>query len=447
MRNTLLYSAYETRRRLLAPFYEVSELQAATLRALPKPIAALPGARVSRAIAETVSVLQLTHRRPGFGINAVEVDGEEVAVEERFLDTTPFGRIVHFAKARQPDSQPKVLLLPGLAGHFGTLVRETVRTMLPDHDVYLVDWFNARDVPVQAGRFGLDEFVEHIIEFLKALGPGTHLMAICQPCAAAVTVAAVMAEDEDPAQPASLILLSGPVDARVNPGPVNEAANRYSLKTLERLATTVVPRPYDGAGRRVYPGFMQAMGFLNMAPRRHVNAFAGLLRDVALGHEEAAARTTAFYDEYFAVLDIAAEFYLETARAVFRDHDLARGRMIWRGRTVDPSLIRTALMTVEAENDDMCPPGQTEAAHSLCSAIPATRRRHHFQEGVGHYGVFSGSRFEHEIYPQIRSFVAASQLRQRAGQPALALAGQDGGPASAVALDEGLRRDDVRKRI
>jgi poly(3-hydroxybutyrate) depolymerase len=407
MRNSLLYNAYETRRRLMAPLYATTELQAAALRALPKPIGAMPGARVSRAITETISALQLTHRRPGFGINAVDVGGEEVAVEERFFAATAFGRVVHFAKAQQPDGQPKVLLLPGLAGHFGTLVRDTVRTMLPDHDVYLADWFNARDVPVQAGRFGLDEFIDHVIDFLRAIGPGTHLMAICQPCAAAVTAAAVMAADEDPAQPASLILLSGPVDARVNPGPVNEAANRYSLKTLERLATTTVPRPHRGAGRQVYPGFLQAMGFLNMAPRRHVNAFAGLLRDVALRRDEAAARTTSFYDEYFAVLDIAAEFYLETARAVFRDHDLARGRMTWHGQHVEPSLIRSALMTVEAENDDMCPPGQTEAAHALCTSIPATRRRHHLQAGVGHYGVFSGSRFQHEIYPQIQSFIAA----------------------------------------
>ena len=415
MRNTLLYSTYEMRRRMMAPVYRTSELQAATLRALPKPLAALPGARVSQAIAETVSVLQLTHRRPGFGINAVEVGGEEVAVEERFLGATPFGRIIHFAKAQPPDGQPQVLLLPGLAGHFGTLVRETVRTMLPDHDVYLADWFNARDVPVQAGRFGLDEFIEHIIDFLRAIGPGTHLMAICQPCAPAVAAAAIMAADEDPAQPASLILLSGPVDARVNPGPVNEAANRYSLETLSRWVTTTVPRPHRGAGRQVYPGFIQAMGFLNMAPRRHVNAFVGLMRDVALGHEQAAARTTAFYDEYFAVLDIAAEFYLETARAVFRDHDLARGRMTWHGQQVDPSLIRSALMTVEAENDDMCPPGQTEAAHALCTAIPATRRRHHLQAGVGHYGVFSGSRFQNEIYPQIRSFIAAPRVQRRTG--------------------------------
>jgi poly(3-hydroxybutyrate) depolymerase len=408
MRNSLLYNAYETRRHLMAPLYGTAELQAASLRALPKPIAAMPGARVSRAMAETIAALQLTHRRPGFGINAVDVAGEEVAVQERFLAATAFARVVHFAKAQQPDGQPKVLLLPGLAGHFGTLVRDTVRTMLPDHDVYLADWFNARDVPMQAGRFGLDEFVEHIIDFLRAIGPGTHLMAICQPCAAAVTAAAVMAADDDPAQPASLILLSGPVGARVHPGPVNEAANRYSLKTLERLVTTTVPRPHRGAGRQVYPGFIQAMGFLNMAPRRHINAFAGLWRDVALGHEEAAARTTTFYDEYFAVLDIAAEFYLETARAVFRDHDLARGQMTWHGAHVDPSLIRSALMTVEAENDDMCPPGQTEAAHSLCTAIPATRRRHHLQAGVGHYGVFSGSRFQNEIYPLIRSFIAPS---------------------------------------
>ena len=270
----MLYNAYEMRRRLMAPLYETAELQAATLRTLPKPIGAMPGVRVSQAIAETVSVLQLTHRRPSFGINAVEVAGEEVAVEERFLAATAFGRIVHFAKAQQPDGQPRVLLLPGLAGHFGTLVRETVRTMLPDHDVYLADWFNARDVPVEDGRFGLDEFIEHVIDFLRAVGPGTHLMAVCQPCAAAVAAAAIMAADEDPAQPTSLILLSGPVDASINPGPVNEAANRYPLQILARLVTTTVPRPHRGAGRRVYPGFIQATGFLNMAPRRHLTAFA-----------------------------------------------------------------------------------------------------------------------------------------------------------------------------
>src|ERR1700744_5109487 len=257
MRNSLLYNAYETRRHLMAPLYGTAELQAAALRALPKPIATMPGARVSRAMVETIAALQLTHRRPGFGINAVDVAGEEVAIEERFLAGTAFARIVHFAKAQRPDEQPRVLLLPGLAGHFGTLVRDTVRTMLPDHDVYLADWVNARDVPVEAGRFGLDEFIEHIIEFLRAIGPGTHLMAICQPCAAAVTAAAVMAADEDPAQPARLILISGPVDARLNPGRVNEAANRYSLKTLERLVITTVPRPHRGAGRQVYPGFMQ----------------------------------------------------------------------------------------------------------------------------------------------------------------------------------------------
>jgi poly(3-hydroxybutyrate) depolymerase len=326
-----------------------------------------------------------------------------------------------------------VLIVPGLAGHFATLVRATVSTMLADHDVYVADWHNARDVPVAAGRFGLDEYIEHLMTFLRDIGPGTHLLGICQPAVACIATAAIMAEDDDPAQPASLILLAGPVDTRVNPGKINRITARQSMKVLERTMLHSVPRGHAGAGRRVYPGFVQVSGFMSMDPRRHLDAFRGLFHDVRRGDVARVARTTEFYDEYFAVLDIAAEFYLETAQRVFKDHDLPRGEFYWNGRHVDPSLIRSALFTIEGALDEMCCPGQTEAAHALCPGIAPENHEHLLQEGVGHYGVFAGSRFENEIYPRIRDFVAlrssaVAPVRMRERQ-----SGRNGARSSATA--------------
>jgi poly(3-hydroxybutyrate) depolymerase len=302
-----------------------------------------------------------------------------------------------------------VLLVPGLAGHFATLIRETVATFLPDHDVFIADWHNARDVPPRDGRFGLDEYIAHLIEFVAEIGAGAHMVAVCQPCPAALAAAAIMAEESHEAQPRSLVLMAGPVDARINPGPVSKFAAGRSLSLLERTVITTVPWPHKGAGRRVYPGFLQAAGFMAMAPRRHLSAFLGLMRDIAAGADGSAARTVDFYEEYFAVLDVTAEFYLDTARAIFQDHDLPRGQMRWRGRPVDPAAITSSLFTIEAQNDAMCPPGQTRAAHELCTGIPASRRRHLLQPGVGHYGVFSGSRFDREIYPALRDSISGAE--------------------------------------
>jgi poly(3-hydroxybutyrate) depolymerase len=404
----MLYRTYDARRMMTAPVHATAALQSGVLRGLARSSIDLPQLRAWRAVAEATSMLRLSHERPEFGIESVDVDGEAYAVEEEVVRSTPFGSLVRFAKPAAP-RQPRILVVPGLAGHFATLVRPTVRRLLSDHDVFVADWHNARDVPVSAGRFGLDEYVDHLIDFMDAIGPGGHMMAVCQPCPAVLAAAAVMAEDNHPAEPASLILMAGPVDARRNPGPINRLVSKQSLDTLERRVIATVPWPHRGAGRRVYPGFLQVAGFMAMNPRRHVSAVTGLLRDFATGNDENAERTRAFYDEYFAVLDITAEFYLETARAVFIDHDLARGRMKWHGRSVDPSAIRTALLTIEAENDELCPPGQTEAAQDLCTGIPARRKRHHLQSRVGHYGVFSGTRFDREIYPHIKSFVAENE--------------------------------------
>jgi poly(3-hydroxybutyrate) depolymerase len=287
------------------------------------------------------------------------------------------------------------------------LLRPTVRTLLADHDVFVVDWHNARDVPVAAGRFGLDEYVDHVLQAVRHLGRDTHVMAVCQPAPLVLAAVALMAADGDPAQPRSLTLIAGPIDTRVNPSRVNAGAGRRPLSLYERLLTTTVPARYPGAGRRVYLGVAQLTAFMSMNPRRHLGAHLGMYRAMVAGDEATAAATRAFYDEYGAVMDVPAEFYLETLQRVFMEHHLPRGVLTWRGRRVDPSVIEeTALLTVEGTQDDLCSPGQTEAAHGLCTGLPPERRRHHLQQGVGHYGVFAGSRWEAEIYPVVRAFIA-----------------------------------------
>jgi polyhydroxyalkanoate depolymerase len=305
--------------------------------------------------------------------------------------------------------QPRVLLVAPLSGHFATLLRETVRTMLPDHDVYITDWHNARDVPLTAGRFGFDEYIDHLIKFLEVMGPGTHVLAVCQPCVAVLAAAAVMAQAGNKAQPRSMTLMAGPIDVRVNATTVDELAKKHSIEWFERTLTASVPLRYPGAFRRVYPGFVQLAAFMSMNVERHVKAHRELYENIANGELEKAAVTKAFYDEYFAVLDLTAEFYLETVRIIFQEYALPLGKLQWHGNKVDPTAIRrTMLLTVEGERDDICAVGQTVAAHDLCSKLRPYLKRHHMQAGVGHYGVFSGKRWENQIYPILKNVILSS---------------------------------------
>jgi poly(3-hydroxybutyrate) depolymerase len=302
-----------------------------------------------------------------------------------------------------------VLLIAPLSGHFSTLVRATVRTMLADHDVYLTDWHNARDVPVSAGRFGLDEYTLHLVEFLQVIGPGAHLIAVCQPCVQALAATALMAEDDDPARPRSLTLMAGPVDGRSNPTEVNCLAVEHPLTWFERNVITTVPLRYPGAGRRVYPGFVQLSSFVSMSPERHRTALLGMWDDFARGEMRDAMRIRGFYEEYFAVLDLTAEFYLETIDRVFKRFELAKGELHVGDRLVDPSAIRDImLLTVEGERDNICGIGQTSAAHALCTSLLPAQRRQLLAPGVGHYGVFSGSRWERETYPLLKTMILAA---------------------------------------
>jgi poly(3-hydroxybutyrate) depolymerase len=365
--------------------------------------------RAAGALCEMMSRATLTHRRPSFGITESKVGNRVVPVREEEVFATPFGTLLRFAKEGAA-TQPKVLLVAPLSGHFATLLRDTVRVLLPEHDVHITDWANARDVGIWHGRFGFDEYVEHLIWFLRAMGPGSHVVAVCQPCVQALAAAALMAEDDHPCQPLSLTLMAGPIDTRINPTKVNELATGQPISWFERNLIARVPLRYPGATRRVYPGFLQLTAFMSMNAERHIKAQVDLYKAMAKGERAEAKTIKDFYDEYFAVLDMTAEFYLETVQWVFQDFRLARGQLDWRDRRVHPKAIRrTALFTIEGERDDICSIGQTVAAHDLCTSLRPYRKKHYMQAGVGHYGVFSGRRWASQIYPLVRNTILANE--------------------------------------
>jgi polyhydroxyalkanoate depolymerase len=366
-------------------------------------------ARNVAAACELIARASLTHLRPAYGIDTVRIGNREVAVTEEPLAVTPFGTLLHFKKDVEA-TQPRVLVVAPLSGHFATLLRGLVRTMLPEHDVCITDWHNARDIGTAAGRFGFDDYVTHLIGWLETLGPGAHVVAVCQPCVQVLAAAAVMAEMRNPAQPRSMTLMAGPVDVRINPTKVNALATSKPIGWFAKNLIAEVPARFPGAGRKVYPGFVQLAAFMSMNIERHRKAHIELYDALAKGDTAKAAVTKAFYDEYFAVLDLTVEFYLETVSMVFQEALLAQGRLTYRGRPVAPKAIRrTALLTVEGERDDICGIGQTAAAHDLCTGLKPYLKRHHLQPGVGHYGVFSGKRWEHQIYPIVRNMILASE--------------------------------------
>ena len=343
------------------------------------------------------------------GITQVTVGNREVEVREEAAHVTPFGTLLRFKKDIEAE-QPRVLLVAPLSGHFATLLRGTVKTMLPEHDVYITDWQNMRDVPRSAGRFGFDEYVAQLIKFIEVIGEGAHVLAVCQPCVAVLEAVAVMAQSQNPAQPRSMTLMAGPIDTRVNPTKVNELANSKSIDWFEKNLIARVPFRYGGAFRQVYPGFVQLAAFLSMNIERHIKAHKELYENLRLGEHDKAKITKDFYDEYFAVLDLSAEFYLETVQWVFQEHRLPKGTLEYRCEKVEPGAIRrTALLTVEGERDDICAVGQTLAAHELCTGLRPYRKRHHMQAGVGHYGVFSGKRWEQQIYPLVKNVILSSE--------------------------------------
>ena len=404
----ILYRSFQGASDLLTPARLAAGLANGALSFAPPWVRTAP--TVSRLAAGWELLLRagLTHHRPHYGLTSVRIAGEDVPVEEEEVAGTPFGGLVRFRKPGVTD-QPRVLLVAPLSGHFATLLRGTVQTLLPDNDVYITDWRNAREAPLAAGAFGFDEYVDHVIRFLETIGPGAHLIGVCQPCAHTLAAVALMAEDDNPATPRSITLMAGPVDTRINPTKVNELATRNPIEWFERNLISTVPPRFAGAGRRVYPGFVQLTAFMSMNLSRHLESHIDLWTHLALGRAAEAFAIADFYDEYFAVLDLTAEFYLETVSRVFQEHLLPKGELIVANRKVDLRAIRkTALMTVEGERDDICAVGQTVAAHQLCSGVYANRKRHHLQPGVGHYGVFSGRKWAGQVYPMVRNMILAA---------------------------------------
>jgi poly(3-hydroxybutyrate) depolymerase len=404
----MLYQAYQAHADIMVPVRALAGMAAKSGHthlngsARPSMLSNLTAAY------ELIARAGLTHERPPYGIGSTTVGNREAAVTEEVAFRTPFGTLLHFKKDIEM-AQPRVLLIAPLSGHFATLLRTTVRTMLPEHDVFITDWHNARDVPFDAGRFGFDEYIEHIIRFLEEIGPGAHMVAVCQPCVAALVAASVMAQSGSSAQPHSMTLMAGPIDTRVNPTKVNELAKSKDIAWFEKALIARVPGRYDGSGRKVDPGFVQLAAFMSMNIDRHLKAHQELYENLRKGEEAKAAQTKTFYDEYFAVLDLTAEFYLETVRLVFQEHALPLGALTYQNRKVEPKAIkRTMLFTVEGEKDDICAVGQTLAAHDLCSGLRPYRKRHHMQAGAGHYGVFSGRAWANQIYPMVKNVILQS---------------------------------------
>ena len=405
----MMYQAYQAQSDLMWPLRTLAKLSVPMLQDPGFGPSAQSSTRQMAAACKLLELAEVTHKRPPWRIDSVVDKGQTIPVTEEVVFTTPFGTLLRFRKEGAPP-QPKVLVVAPMSGHFATLLRDTVRTVLQDHDVYVTDWHNVRDVPLAAGRFGLDEYTEHIILFLAAMGPNANVIAVCQPCVAALAAVALMSEDQHPATPASLTLMAGPIDCRISPTAVNKLATTQPIEWFEKNLISSVPWRHGGGGRRVYPGFVQLSAFMSMNKDRHVNAFKEYYQHLVDDEFDKAQITRTFYEEYMAVADLSADFYIETVDLVFQKYALPKGELMFRGRTVNPAAIRrTALVTIEGDRDDICAISQTLAAQDLASSLRPYKRTHYVQPNVGHYGVFSGKRWQNHIYPVVRDVIHISQ--------------------------------------
>ena len=411
----LLYQLHEFWRAGLAPYAYWADAGAKMYASQDSWLSALPGAQRTAAAFELMYRLGKEYEKPEFGIHQIEVEGVPIPVVERVVAEKPFCRLLRFKRyhdqadglARMKDD-PTVLVVAPLSGHHATLLRDTVRTLLADHKVYITDWTDARMVPAADGAFTLDDYVAYVQDFIRAIGTDNlHVISVCQPTVPVLAAVSLMASRGEPL-PDSMVMMGGPIDPRESPTAVNNLATRQPLWWFESNVIHTVPANYPGAGRRVYPGFLQHMGFMAMNPERHSMSHWDFYQDLLKGDLESAESHRKFYDEYNAVLDMPAEYYLDTIRVVFQQQLLPRGLWDVAGERVDPSAIRgCALMTIEGELDDISGAGQTRAAHRLCTGIPEADRTHLTVEGAGHYGIFSGRRWRTQVYPRVKAFIAA----------------------------------------
>ena len=409
---TPLYWMYEMGHAALNPARAIADATKLYFKNPANPLAHTTYGKSVAAAAELFERSTRRYRQPEWGIDATTVGGERIPVRINSVWERPFCKLLHFERVfsrapRRP--QPKILIVAPMSGHYATLLRGTVETFLPNHDVYITEWVDSRMVPVSEGRFDLDDYIDYLISILHMLGGDCHVVAVCQPSVPVLAAVSVMEAAEDPYVPHSMILMGGPIDTRINSNAVNKLAETRGLDWFRSHVISKVPFPHPGFMRDVYPGFLQLHGFMSMNLDRHLEAHRDLFKHLVEGDGDSAQKHREFYDEYLAVMDLSSEFYLQTVDTVFIRHALPKGEMTHRGVAVDPSRIaRVALMTVEGENDDISAVGQTQAAHRLCSNIPADRKTHYVQPTVGHYGVFNGSRFRAEIAPRIADFVLSN---------------------------------------
>jgi poly(3-hydroxybutyrate) depolymerase len=411
--SAVLYQLYDWQRAALEPWRAVARMANDFYAHPVSPLAHLPGSRRVAAAFDLMGRLTQRYDRPAFDYGRVRVGGRDFRVTERFELDKPFCRLLHFVKEGAPP-QPRVIVFAPLSGHFATLLRDTVKSLLADHDVWITDWIDAKEVPLSRGPFHFDDYVDYVRDFLRFLGPGVHAVSVCQPTVPVLAGVSLMAAAGEPV-PLSLTMMGGPIDTRASPTAVNDFARHRPMSWFEAKVVQRVPMRYAGFMRRVYPGFLQFAGFVAMNPDRHFESHVQYYQHLVEGDGESAQAHRRFYDEYNAVMDLPAEYYLETVDRVFHRHLLPRGLLKVRGERVRPEAIRgSALFTIEGEIDDISGPGQTKAAHALCKGIPAGAKEHFLAPGVGHYGIFSGRKYREMIYPRIRDFIARAQARSAA---------------------------------
>jgi poly(3-hydroxybutyrate) depolymerase len=425
----MLYSLYELGHLSVAPLRIAALMQSSMLRSPFNPLADTELARTAAAASDVFESVTRRYRKPDWQLPTTNVEGMDVPVTPESVWSSPWCSMVHFERdaealveARGERSDPAVLLVAPMSGHYATLLRSTVEAFLPEHEVYITDWSDARTVPVLAGRFDLNDYVDHVMAMLRVLGPETHVVAVCQPGPAVLAAVALMSEEGDPCTPATMTFMGSPIDARLSPTAPNKLAETRDIEWFKQNMIHTVPALYPGAFRRVYPGFLQLASFMGMNLSKHVDAHQAYFQNLVKGDGDSADKHRQFYDEYLAVMDLSEEFYVQTLIDVFQEYSIAKGTFKHHGRLVKPSAItKTALLTVEGEHDDISGIGQTQAAHDICSSIPEAMRQDYIQPGVGHYGVFSGRRFKTEIYPRMRDFMRKHQSGAQTRRPQLKL--------------------------
>lgn len=402
----MLYNTYEMQKNWLAGASAMASMSAELLQSPGNPLSYMGGPVMASAL-EVFAHASAPRGKPAFGLTKTVVDGEEVAVHEQIVLQLPFGQLKRFVKAGV-ENAPRLLIVAPMSGHFATLLRGTVERMLPKHDVYITDWRDARQVPLSAGRFDLDDYIDYLAAFLDHIGPGAHMLAVCQPSVPCYALACVMAADKNPNRPKTLTMMGGPIDTREAPTAVNDVATERPHAWFQQNAIQTVPVMYPGAGRRVYPGFLQLTGFLTMNLGSHMQSHFAMFKDLVKGDDDAADATKAFYEEYRSVCDMTAEFYLQTIETVFQKHALPKGEMMHRGKRVDPAAITDiAILAIEGERDDISGIGQTKAALSISTGLPEAMKKYHLAPGAGHYGIFNGSRWRTLIAAVVEEWIAA----------------------------------------